>query len=180
MKKILFVVVTAFVLVACNQNSAEDNTSKSAPGKDSASKLSYAYTATYSSQVELGAHPEYAQNALQAWKLLEENKIDEIKQYFADTLTFESAEGWRFHGPTDSMLAMLKKQSASLDSLRVDIDVWQTAHLKDVNADYVNIWATERSYPKNGKPDTTRVNENWMVRDGKFVYINQYKSKVSH
>jgi hypothetical protein len=115
---------------------------------------------------------------LTVWKLFESNQVDALKPYFADTVTYDNAEGARYHGPSDGLLAIAKDEVGKLDSLRFDISLWQSAHSNDRNEDWVQIWARERHYPKKGIPDTVMMQENWMVKNGKVVYFNQYKAKV--
>ena len=140
--------------------------------------VNYPFKATYSSKVVESTHPEYLQTVLHIWKLFESNKIDEMKPLYADTVTYEDASGFTFHGRSDSLLSFARKDIEGLDSLRFDISLWENIHLADRNEDWVYIWSTERRYPKNGKPDTSLIHEQWRISNGKVNYFNQYKSKV--
>ena len=136
--------------------------------------VNYPFKATYSSKVVESTHPEYLQTVLTIWKLFESNKIDEMKKFYADTVTYEDASGYTFYGRSDSLLNFARKDIEGLDSLRFDISLWENLHLADRNEDWVYIWSAERRYPKNGKPDTSLIHEQWKIVNGKVNYFNQY------
>jgi len=176
--KILIMVIAAGLLLSCN--SKNEGGTNSTPNKttDSVSiSYSYPYKATYSSDVVVPSHPEYAQKVLKVWKFFETGNVDSMKQYYADTVTYEPANGHRFHGKAEDLLYFAEKNiSESLDSMRFDISTWQSVHIADKNEDWVYVWAAERKYPKRGKADTTLIHEQWKIENGKIVYFNQYKA----
>ena len=173
----LWMLSTGLLLVACTSKSPDNNTgSPMAAGKDT---LSYAYKATYSSDISVPGNQEYAQKVLLVWKAFEMNQITAKRSFFADTITYNDAGGMHFYGPADSLLAFAQRETNGLDSLRFDISSWTSSHVNDKNEDWVNIWSTERSYPKKGgHADTILMQENWKVKDGKIVYFDQYTSKL--
>jgi hypothetical protein len=169
MKKFLPLVLVAAMLAACNSKNAAP------PAKDS---LTYAYKATYSSDVTVPGNPVNAQKVLQVWKMFETANIQAMKSYFADSVKYDDASGMHFYGPTDKLLAYAKQDIESLDSMRFDIVLWQSAHVNDKNEDWVNIWSRERRYTKKGgKADTVLMQENWQVKNGKVVAFDQYTAK---
>jgi hypothetical protein len=139
--------------------------------------LAYAFKATYSSDITVPANPVNAQKVLQVWKMFESMDINAMKPYFADTILYDDASGMHFRGSAEQLLTYAKKDVDGLDSMRFDISMWQSAHLNDKNEDWVNIWSTERRYPKNSKADTVLMQENWQVKDGKVIHFNQYLAK---
>jgi hypothetical protein len=179
MRPFLFFAASAVALMtACNThpdpaNSADPATA-SAPAKDT---LAYAYKATYSSDITVPSHPEYAQKVLTVWKMFESNRIKAMRPYWADSVIYHDASGLNFHGPADALLAIARKDIEGLDSLRFDISTWESAHSNDKNEDWIRIWAAERRYPKKGKADTTLIQENWLMKEGKITYFDQYKAK---
>jgi hypothetical protein len=174
-KYVLFLCI-AVIQLSCNTTPAPETGIKtSAPAKDT---LSYAYKATYSSDISVPGNPQYAQRVLQVWKMFETADIQAMKPYFADSVKYDDAHGMHFYGPSDKLLAYAKSDIDGLDSMRFDIVVWQSAHVNDLNEDWVNIWSRERRYGKNGgKADTLLMQENWKVKDGKVVSFNQYLAK---
>jgi hypothetical protein len=171
MKKLIILLSIAATLAACNTKPGTDTT---AAAKDT---LVYPYKAIYSSEITVPGNKAYAQKVLQVWKLFETMNIPAMKPYFADSVRYDAADGMHFYGPTEQLLNYAKKDFDGLDSMRFDIEAWQSAHLNNKNEDWVNIWAHERRYPKKGKPDTILMQENWQVKDGKIIEFNQYTSK---
>src|SRR5665213_2946986 len=100
-----------------------------------------------------------------------------MKPYFADSVKYNAADGMHFYGPVDKLLAYAKRDIDGLDSMRFDIVMWQSAHINDKNEDWVNIWARERRYSKDAPGDTSYIQENWQIKDGKVVAFNQYTQK---
>jgi hypothetical protein len=172
MSRTLIAVATCFLLSACSPKKvSEADTAKTAD------TLSYPYKATYSSDITVPSHLEYAQMVLKVWKSFETGQIEAMKQYYADTVTYDSG-GRRFYGKSDDLLKYAASDIKGLDSLRFDISMWQSAHVNDKNEDWVFIWARERRYPKDGKPDTSMMQEQWKVVKGKVAYFNQYTAKA--
>jgi hypothetical protein len=173
MKKLILLLLTLAALIACNTKT--DPASKDSKTKDT---LTYAYKATYSSDISVPGDPVNAQKVLQVWKMFETMNIQAMKPYFSDSVKYDDASGMHFYGPVEKLLAYAKKDVESLDSMRFDITMWQSAHLNDRNEDWVNIWSRERRYPKKGKPaDTILMQENWQVKNGKIVHFDQYVAK---
>lgn len=169
MQKLTIILLLAGFLSACS--------SKSKPGS-APDTLKYPYKASYSSDITVPGNPVNAQKVLTVWKMFERNDIQGMKPYYADTVTYNAADGTHFHGPIDKLLAFAKQDIDGLDSMRFDILRWQSAHLNDRNEDWVSIWSRERRYPKKGgKPDTVLMQENWQVKNGKVVAFDQYTAK---
>src|SRR5258706_11045437 len=140
--KILIILIAGSLLLSCNSKNETGTNSTTNKASDSVS-YSYPYKATYSSDVVVPSHPEYAQKVLKIWKFFESGNIDSMKQYYADTVTYEPANGQRFHGKAADLLYFAEKDiSESLDSMRFDISTWQSVHVSDKNEDWVYIWAT--------------------------------------
>jgi len=173
MKIILLLLLVVSLFAACNTKTKNDFTT--APSTDT---LSYAYKATYSSDITVPGNRLYAQKVLQVWKMFETAKIQEMKPYFADSVKYDDAGGMHFYGPAEKLLAYAKSDIDGLDSMRFDIVMWQSSHINDRNEDWVNIWSRERRYLKKGeKADTVLMQENWKVKDGKIIAFDQYTAK---
>jgi hypothetical protein len=171
-KQIIFIACVIIAIASCNTKTNSD--AAEVITKDT---LTYAFKATYSSDITVPANPVNAQKVLQVWKMFQSMDINAMKPYFADTILYDDASGMHFHGSAEQLLTYAKKDIDGLDSMRFDISMWQSAHVNDKNEDWVNIWSTERRYPKNGKADTVLMQENWQVKDGKVIHFNQYLAK---
>jgi hypothetical protein len=172
MKNLFLLLLIIVMLSACNTATTSN------PASTPADTLSYAYKATYSSDITVPGNPVNAQKVLQVWKMFETARIQDMKPYFADSVKYDDASGMHFYGPTAQLLTFAKSDIDNLDSMRFDIVAWQSAHVNDKNEDWVNIWSRERRYAKNGgKADTVLMQENWKVKDGKVIAFNQYTAK---
>jgi hypothetical protein len=181
MKKLLIVATFTAFIAACNPKSESDKSVADNAGTSGAAAkdtLTYEFKPTYSSDITVPGSSLIAQKVLKVWKMFETNQVDSMKPYFADSVIYDDASGMRYNGPTAGLLAFAKKDIENLDSMRFDISMWQSAHVNDKNEDWVNIWSTERRYPRNGKPDTVLMQENWKVKDGKVIYFDQYLARM--
>jgi len=171
MKKLFLFASLAASLTACH-------TKTDSVVKLAADTLTYAYKATYSSDITVPGNPVNAQKVLQVWKMFETANIQAMKPYFADSVKYNATDGMHFYGPANKLLAYAKQDIDGLDSMRFDIVMWQSAHINDKNEDWVNIWSRERRYPKKGgKADTSLMQENWKIKNGKVVAFDQYLAK---
>lgn len=176
MKKYSGSLIVLVILASCNSGSNQGETT--VPSNSHGDTLTYAFKATYSSDITVPGNPVNAQKVLEVWKMFESAKIKEMKPYFADTVKYDDANGMHFYGPTDQLLVYAKSDIDGLDSMRFDIVMWQSAHVNDRNEDWVNIWSRERRYGKNGgKADTLLMQENWKLKEGKIVAFDQYLAK---
>ena len=166
----------SLLLSSCssNESSKSETATTPAPAKDT---TVYPYHASYSSDITVPGRSDYALLTLKVWKFFERGMIDSLDPYFADSVVYMDAAGMNFHGPKQKLFEFAKKDVASLDSLRFDMNSWTSSHVNDRNDDWVNIWAVERVYPKKGKADTSWIHEDWQIKNGKVVYFNQFKAK---
>ena len=176
MKHLPYVACVIAVLLSCN---SKDKTVSENKPPNPTDTLTYAYKATYSSDITVPSHPEIAQMVLNIWKMVQNNQIDSVKKYYADTVNYDNSDGMHFHGSSSELLNYAKKDFDVLDSLRFDISMWQSLHINDRNEDWVYIWAAERRYEKGSKADTSLIHEQWKVENGKITYFNQYKMSNS-
>ena len=167
--------IFGLIFSSCQPGDKQDSEAKS-DKKETAP--SYPYRAIYSSDESMSSNNENLQTVLTIWKMFESNRIDEMRKFYADTVTYDDASGFRFHGKCDTLLNIARKDIEGLDSLRFDISQFQNLHINDRKEDWVYIWAAERRYQKNGKADTSLIHEQWKVENGKVTYFNQYKANL--
>jgi len=110
MRKIPFFVAITF-LVACNSSTDKSkmetpkNSDSTMPKQES---LTYPYTASYSSDFEMG-DPKNAQTLLQLYKDFDNNTLDNSKNSFAEVDTMIFADGNMFVGTRDSLITLAKR-----------------------------------------------------------------------
>ena len=176
MRKILSVLAIASFIISCNQPSPaveekkDDGTAKAEAKKDS---LNYPFTALYSASFEMG-DPKNAKIVLDIWKAYQDNRMEDTKALWADSVTMQFANGFTFHGGPDSVMAAGKADRSNYTSLTDSIDAWISTKSTDKNEEWVCVWAREYSTNKKGKKDTSSLQEIWRLKEGKVNFMAQF------
>ena len=171
MKKHLLFFSTVIAMVACNNQ-------KATPAEDAATiakpAVALAYKASYSSSFEIGK-PEYAAIILkEEWKAWEENKMDNMKSWMADTIVAVFSDNTTIKG-ADSLAAIMKKYRAMFPSVIDTINAVIPVYSTDKKEDWVLVWATEIVTKTNGSKDTMAWMETWRFnKDGKADLLLQF------
>jgi len=175
MRSIILTSIVAFVFSSCNQGTPAAETKKDSTAETKpAVKISYPYTANYSSDFEIGK-PENAKAILDLWKAYEVDKFDEVKNLFADSVTIQF-ENFTFHGSRDSTVKEAKASRGQFTSCVDSLDAWVSLHSKDKNEDWVSVWGREYTTNKKGKKDTADLHEIWQLKNGKVSFMSQYRA----
>lgn len=171
MKKWTFLfTVGILLLVACNNEKTEK-----AGGEENAKKMpSLPFTASYSSSFEMG-NPAYTATILQgSWKDWEENKLDNMKNWMADTIIAFQSNNKMVQG-LDSMMAMWKRDRAEYSSVIDTIDATMAVYSTDKKENWVLVWASEINTKPDGTKDSIAFMETWRInKDGKADFLLQY------
>ena len=180
MKK--FLIVTAIAAaVACNDASEKEKISSVGPASDSAKTedVSYPYTATYSSKFEMG-DTKHAQMILNLWKDWDNGDLSNGKNYFADSVEMHFADGSTLKGSRDTVLAVSQKFRSTLGTVSSTVHAVLPAKSIDKDQNWVLVWGTEKTTDKNGKMDSTSLQETWRInKDGKVDLLYQFAAKTS-
>ena len=178
MRKLFIILAGIVAFWACNNEKKKDETSVMKEDKQATTAVSYPYTARYSSQFSLGKD-EDAQHLLAVWKTWDNNKLDDAKSYFADTVEMFLADNTHFRVPVDSFLNVGKSMRNNYPELNTEVDAWLPLHSTDKNEDWVAIWGVEKRKDKMGKVDSSGLHEVWRVnKKGKFDLVFQYEQKL--
>lgn len=173
MKKWVLVFVAGAFLLACN-NEKKEVVVPEAPAKKN---VALPYLADYSSSFEMG-DPEHTATILQgSWKDWEENKLDNMKNWVADTITaFHSSN--RIVKGVDSMMAIWKRDRADYIAVADTIDAAFSVYSTDKKENWVLVWAREIGTKKDGTKDSVALMETWRInRDGKADMLLQYERR---
>ena len=168
-----FVLMSAALFSACNN----DPKSTATTGTDSTAASSDAalpYKATYSSSFKMG-NPDYTHMIVQgSWKDWENNKMDNMKSWVADTIVAFSPDNTMVKG-ADSLQARWKRYRAEYTSVTDSLNAAVPLYNTDKKENWVLVWATEYNTDKQGKIDTVAVMETWRInKDGKADLLYQY------
>ena len=132
------------------------------------------YQIGYSSDFEIG-DSKYAQTVLTAWKDYDNNTMNNSLGIFADTVAMDMGEGSHLTLKKDSAVAFVSKVRGMFASAVSTIDAVVVLKPKGKDETWVCIWGKEVDAMKDGKKDSTSLNENWMFnKDGKVARILQY------
>ncbi len=164
MRRLIPIVVCLFLLVACNNS--ESTTVKDEKSDSATADIAYAYTTRNKPNWEIG-NPANVAILLNALKAFETGKLDELNQYFADSVEF-SADYVYFHGKRDSLLNIFRKDWETMQSMTVEMNDWETVHGKDNNEDWVSIWYKAKWVGKDGKTDSSFFMDDAKIVNGKI------------
>ena len=176
MKQLLFGVFTLCAFVACNNATTSTETANDSTATASDATVTYAYTPSYSADFEIG-DSKNAQVILELWKDFDNNTLDNHKDAFADSVTFELSDGSVVKGPKDSVLSSMTAYRSGFTAVVSSVDVVIPLKPKDKEESWVCVWGKEIDTHKNNKIDSVYLNENWMFnKDGKIAYMNQFRA----
>jgi hypothetical protein len=170
MQKILFLAMS-FIIISCHSEEKNEAEAKTTPTQTVAA---VPYTATYSSQFELG-DSKNAETILNIWKSWDDGTISSSRKFFADTAHFYFRDGSKLEGNMDSVMANIQRFRNSLASVKNTVHMYMTLKSKDKNENWVFIWATEVITDRQGKTDSAGLQESWRFnRDGKVDLLYQF------
>jgi len=161
------------LFIACNNdNKTESLESK---GGEEAINVQLPYTASYSSDFEMG-NPKHSATILQGgWKDWENNTMDNMKDWVADTIVAYHSDNSMVRG-ADSLMARWKRGRATYTSVIDTIDAVMPVYSKDKKENWVLVWATEINTNAAGKVDTVYLMETYRInKDGKADMLLQYE-----
>jgi hypothetical protein len=180
MKKNILVFAVASCMIACNSEAPKTETATTVAtttetvAAEVKPEVPLPYVPTYSNSFEFGKS-EYSAMILQgSWKDWDDNKLDNMKSWVADTITAIHSDMLVVKG-ADNLMAKWKKDRANYKSVNNTIDVVMPIYAKDKNEHWVLVWASSTSVDLKGKADTMNIMEAWRInKDGKADYLNQY------
>jgi hypothetical protein len=178
MKRTLLFSVLAAALWSCTGSvSTGGNAEPPAAAAEAAEakpEIVMPYKALYSSDFSMG-NPEYTKKVLDMYKALEENRIDDIAQYHADTVTrFNYAQKY-ITLSRDSLIKVVKKFRSQFKEFSETPEAFMAVHANDKNEDWVLTWIEERVTYPNGRKDSTTYQECWRFnKEGKIYWVDSF------
>lgn len=171
MNKVFLGFALLSVLASCNNETKEPAAKEDMAG---ITIPNLSMPASYSSSFKLG-NPEYAAAIVQgSWKDWDDNKLDNMKNWVADTIVAFHSNNMVVRG-LDSLMARWKttraEYSAVADTVNAVIPVYST----DKNENWVLVWATSYGTKTDGTKDTAAIMETWRInKDGKADLLLQF------
>ena len=175
MQKLLFVFCICLLAMACNNQKKESevNTETTAAKK---SAVPLPMPVTYSSSFEMG-NPAYAAMIVQgSWKDWQDNKMDNLKSWMADSITIITSGETTIKG-VDSVAAVWKRFRDGYSAVTDSINAVMPVYSSDKKENWVLVWVTEYNTNTKGVKDTVNTMETWRInKDGKADMAFQYDS----
>lgn len=173
MKKFLLLLTAAASFAACNNEKKPDPAGSGDASKEKA-MVKMPLTPSYSGSFEMG-NPAYAAMIVQgSWKDWQDNTMDNMKSWVADTITAFGADNKVAHS-LDSLQARWKRGRADYTTVVDTINAVMPVYSTDKKENWVLVWATEMNVNSKGKKDTVSVMETWRInKDGKADLVYQF------
>ena len=172
----LFLFLSAFV--ACNSNKEPQVQSANTTDSSSKEKVNYPYNIRYASEFEIG-DPNQSKTILNLWKDFDNGNLSNSKEYFADSVEIMLAGGMVMHTSKDSMIAMVQRHRDTYAAVSSEVDAVLPTRLPTRNESWVSVWGVETDTYKDGKMDSTALEESWRFnKDGKIDMLLQYARQL--
>jgi hypothetical protein len=174
MKKQLFITLIVLIIAACNNNTKKSASKENTPQNSS---VTLPFPISYSSDFEIG-DKKFAQSILEISKDYDNNTIQHSAGKFADSVEFHMPDGTVLNGKRDSVLAAVIGARSSLASATDYFYAIVVLKPKSKDETWVSFWEKEVDVMKDGKKDSTLLNDNWKFnKDGKISAIYQFAAK---
>ena len=95
-----------------------------------------------------------------------------------DSMSVNGADGFKFHGLSDSLMKTWTVSRDSLISVVIKMDVWLKSHAVKDSMDYINVWYKEIDTYKTGKVDAANYEDDNGLKNGKIVWFSSHKQHL--
>ena len=177
MKRLLMLLTVISIFMACNNEKKDDKTGDDKKDPKMSENVNLPYNVDYA-DFKMG-DPNHTKLVLDFYKTFEENRMDDGKAMLADSVTVDFADGNKFTGPKDSLIAMGKQFRASYSAYTVTIDACMAVHANDKNEDWVLIWERSYSTDQKGKSDSAGGHSYWQIKNGKIAHWGEQQAKLA-
>ncbi len=179
MRKAFFVLMLYATASTSSCNNAGDETrekNSTNQTNNSPTELTMPYTADYSSKFSIGDQKN-AQRILKIFKNWDDNKLDQNRAEFADSVHF-LADSYEFQGTTDSFFKISIGPRNSYKEIKTVVHAWIPVRSTDKNEDWVLLWSTAYMTSLSGKIDSIGYQDTWRFdKNGKIDYMLEYAQK---
>lgn len=176
MKKI-FIFATLAVLAACNSKEPATDDTKAADSM--MAEIKSPYPVNYSSKFTMG-DPKNAETVLNLWKIWDSGDLSAAKDIFADSVEMHFSSGAMMNSTRDSVLAMGQQERSKMTSSVSSVDAILSVKSTDKNEDWGLIWGKEINTYKDGKIDSSYIQETWRLnKDGKIDALYQFRAAAA-
>lgn len=168
-KYILSILVLTVLIVACN-NKEETKTT--------ASTIKLPYEAGYATDFTNNVSDSDLLLTLNSYKYWETGDLNALRTTMGDSVSVYGADGFKFHGLSDSLMKTWTVERDSLSSVVIKMDVWVKNHAVKDSMDYINVWYKEIDTYKTGKVDSAYYEDDNGLKNGKIVWFSSHKQHL--
>lgn len=145
-----------------------------AKAKSDKSSMSMPYTASYSSNFQMG-DPKFSAIVLNAWKSYDDNTFDQsVNDLFADTIHAYLGDGTVVVGK-DSFVNAIKGYRGSFTSAKSEVVAYMAVKSVDKKDNIVFVWGSETDTKTDGTTQKFDLHEVWAFnKDGKVDFFKQF------
>ncbi len=177
MKKFLFLLITATIFLACNNDATNNTESVSGDTANNNQQVNLPYTVEKTPDWERGDanNVAIAMNTLRAFEV---NDLNALQQYLADTVEFYY-DNMSFKGSRDSLIKFFTGFRNSINSMNVKMHDYESVKSKNRNEEWVGLWYTETVTDKKGKTDSSMVMDDIKIVNGKVAIIDSKMRRLA-
>ncbi|HYM93275.1 MAG TPA: hypothetical protein VET23_03995 [Chitinophagaceae bacterium] len=173
MRKIILSLFIGTILWSCggNKEKAAGTTT------DSTSKTiaDLPYTASYSGSFSDNVSDADLKMVLVSYKDWADGNMSNVSKAYGDTLTWDKASGEHYKLPNAGIMKMWSTYRDSLSSVSIDMEAWRKMYSTDRKEGFIVAWYKETDTYKTGHVDSAYYNDINQVKDGKIVWLSQYR-----
>ena len=171
-KYILSILVLTVLIVACNYKD-ENKT-----GNTTASTIKLPYEAGYATDFTNNVSDSDLLLTLNSYKYWETGDLKALRTTMGDSVSVYGADGFKFHGLSDSLMKTWTVERDSLSSVVIKMDVWLKNHAVKDSSDFINVWYKEIDTYKTGKVDSAYYEDDNGLKNGKIVWFSSHKQHL--
>lgn len=124
-------------------------------------------------------NPQLAVSISSLYQAWDSDSPTDMAAFLDDSTVFDWPNGVRVSTNKESIEAELRKWRNSYAATTNTPFSLISLHNKDLNQDWVIAWVWNKWETKNGKKDSLLVCDNWLLKNGKVVYLNSSENRTS-
>ncbi|HEY4111211.1 hypothetical protein [Puia sp.] len=169
-------ILLVVILAACNSAPSTPAADLTKPASDSTvvKEIKSPYPIAYSSKFTID-DPKNAESVLALWKAYDDGNLSATKELIADSMDVDLASGAHMRLSRDSIIGTIQKFRSMFKSAASKVDAVMAVKSADRNEHWALIWGTETDVLKNGKVDSSYLQETWRFNEsGKADWLMQF------
>ena len=181
MKKFLLCCFAGAFLASCNSGSTtdasttKDSTVATTTTTTDKPMVDLPYKASYSSSFSTDVSDADLKTVLQSYKDWADGNMANTAKAYGDTLEWDQTTGNHHKAPNADIMKLWSTYRDSLSSVTLDMEAWQKLFSTDKKDGFVITWYKEIDTYKNVKADSAYYSDINQVKNGKIVWLSQYK-----